>query len=60
MILDTSALVAVLFGEPEADSYTQLIHSAGQASSSSLSPLSRRTLHAKLSTILEKDVTLRG
>jgi ribonuclease VapC len=28
MILDTSALVAVLFGEPEADSYTQLIHRA--------------------------------
>lgn len=28
MILDTSALVAVLFGEPEADSYTRLIHNA--------------------------------
>ena len=28
MILDTSALVAVLFGEPEADLYTQLIHDA--------------------------------
>ncbi len=28
MILDTSALVAVLFGEPEADAYTRLIHSA--------------------------------
>lgn len=26
MILDTSALVAVLFGESEADAYTQLIH----------------------------------
>lgn len=28
MILDTSALVAILFGEPEADLYTQLIHVA--------------------------------
>jgi ribonuclease VapC len=28
MILDTSALVAVLFGEPEADVYTRLIHDA--------------------------------
>jgi ribonuclease VapC len=28
MILDTSALVAVLFGEPEADLYTRLIHDA--------------------------------
>jgi ribonuclease VapC len=28
MILDTSALVAVLFGEPEADAYTRLIHDA--------------------------------
>jgi ribonuclease VapC len=28
MILDTSALVAVLFGEPEADTYTRLIHNA--------------------------------
>jgi ribonuclease VapC len=28
MILDTSALVAVLFGEPEADLYTQLIYDA--------------------------------
>ena len=28
MILDTSALVAVLFGEPEADTYTRLIHNS--------------------------------
>ena len=28
MILDTSVLVAVLFGEPEADLYIRLIHSA--------------------------------
>ena len=28
MILDTSALVAVLFGEPEADPHTRLIHNA--------------------------------
>ena len=28
MILDTSALAAILFGEPEADLYTQLIHGA--------------------------------
>src|SRR5438309_5754211 len=28
MILDTSALAAILFGEPEADLYTQLIHDA--------------------------------
>jgi ribonuclease VapC len=28
MILDTSALVAVLFGEPEADPYIRLIHNA--------------------------------
>jgi ribonuclease VapC len=28
MILDTSALVAVLFGEPEADPYARLIHNA--------------------------------
>jgi ribonuclease VapC len=28
MIVDTSALVAVLFGEPEAEHYTRLIHSA--------------------------------
>jgi ribonuclease VapC len=28
MILDTSALIAVLFGEPEAEPYTRLIHSA--------------------------------
>jgi ribonuclease VapC len=28
MILDTSAVIAVLFGEPEADSYTRLIHGA--------------------------------
>lgn len=26
MILDTSALAAILFGEPEAARYTQLIH----------------------------------
>jgi uncharacterized protein with PIN domain len=94
MIVDTSALIAVLFGEPEADSYTRLIHiadrclisagtflelsivierqtgpevarqcdmfSAGRASSSSLSPSSRRTLRAKPSTISEKGVILRG
>jgi ribonuclease VapC len=28
MILDTSALIAVLFGEPEAERYTRLIHDA--------------------------------
>lgn len=28
MILDTSALTAILFGEPEADLYIQLIHDA--------------------------------
>jgi len=28
MILDTSALAAILFGEPEAARYTQLIHDA--------------------------------
>lgn len=28
MILDTSALAAIFFGEPEADLYTQLIHDA--------------------------------
>jgi ribonuclease VapC len=28
MILDTSALAAILFGEPEAETYTRLIHSA--------------------------------
>lgn len=28
MILDTSALIAVLFGEPEAEPYTRLIHDA--------------------------------
>jgi ribonuclease VapC len=28
MILDTSALIAILFGEPEADRYTLLIHDA--------------------------------
>jgi ribonuclease VapC len=28
MIVDTSALVAVLFGEPEADHYTRLIHNS--------------------------------
>jgi ribonuclease VapC len=28
MIVDTSALAAILFGEPEADQYTQLIHDA--------------------------------
>jgi len=28
MIVDTSALVAVLFGEPEADAFTRLIHDA--------------------------------
>ena len=28
MILDTSALVAVMFGEPETDLYTQAIHDA--------------------------------
>jgi ribonuclease VapC len=28
MIVDTSALVAVLFGEPEADGYTRIIHDA--------------------------------
>jgi ribonuclease VapC len=28
MTLDTSALVAVLFGEPEADAFTRLIHDA--------------------------------
>lgn len=30
MILDTSALVAVLFREPEADAYIRLIHNADQ------------------------------
>jgi len=28
MILDTSALIAVLFGEPEGDAFTRLIHEA--------------------------------
>lgn len=28
MIVDTSALVAILYGEPEADRFTQLIHDA--------------------------------
>jgi ribonuclease VapC len=28
MILDTSALAAIFFGEPEATRYTQLIHGA--------------------------------
>ncbi len=28
MILDTSALIAILFGEPEAEAYTRLIHDA--------------------------------
>jgi len=28
VILDTSALIAVLFGEPEADAFTRLIHDA--------------------------------
>ena len=28
MILDTSALIAILFGEPEAEPYTRLIHDA--------------------------------
>lgn len=28
MILDTSALVAILYGEPEAATYTQIIHNA--------------------------------
>ena len=28
MIRDTSALIAILFGEPEADPYTRLIHDA--------------------------------
>lgn len=28
MILDTSALIAVLFGEPEAEAFTRLIHDA--------------------------------
>ena len=28
MILDTSALAAIFFGEPEATLYTQLIHGA--------------------------------
>ncbi len=28
MILDTSALAAIFFGEPEAAHYTQLIHSS--------------------------------
>lgn len=32
MILDTSALVAVLFGEPEAARFTQLIHDADSCS----------------------------
>jgi len=30
MILDTSALAAIFFGEPEAAHYTQLIHDAGR------------------------------
>ena len=30
MILDTSALAAIFFGEPEAALYTQLIHGAGR------------------------------
>ncbi|OYW84218.1 MAG: VapC toxin family PIN domain ribonuclease, partial [Sphingobium sp. 32-64-5] len=28
MILDTSALVAILYGEPEAEVFTRLIHAA--------------------------------
>ena len=31
MILDTSALVAILYGEPEAASYVQLIHDADRS-----------------------------
>lgn len=30
MILDTSALAAIFFGEPESDRYTRIIHEAGQ------------------------------
>jgi ribonuclease VapC len=34
MILDTSALVAILFGEPEAARYTELIHAADRCAMS--------------------------
>jgi ribonuclease VapC len=34
MILDTSALVAILFGEPEASHYTELIHAADRCAMS--------------------------
>ena len=34
MILDTSALAAILFGEPEAQRYTQIIHDADRCSMS--------------------------
>jgi ribonuclease VapC len=28
MIIDTSAMVAILYGEPEADAFTRLIHAS--------------------------------
>jgi ribonuclease VapC len=47
MILDTSALIAVLFGEPEADLYIQFIHQADRCLISSGSFL-------ELSIVLER------
>ena len=49
MIVDTSALAAILFGEPEAASYTRLIHEADRCSMSAGSFL-------ELSIIIESQI----
>lgn len=53
MIVDTSALVAILYGEPEAEAFTRLIHDAA---------ISRISVanHLELSIVIEKQLGQEG
>ena len=49
MILDTSALVAILYREPEAESFTQIIHEADQCRISVAN-------HVELAMVIERQL----
>ena len=53
MIIDTSALVAILYGEPEAERFTQHIHAANACRISVAN-------HVELSIVVERQMGLEG
>ena len=53
MIIDTSALVAILYGEPEAESFTQHIHAANTCRISVAN-------HVELSIVVERQMGPEG